>query len=152
MCLLPCYLRNPRFPSRFHSLASLFLTQLKKRKLKEAPGITGAEGYDCEDWMLVDCGNLMVHFMTKEARAELDLEGYWSNARPAEDSAFAKMRERGEEGLVEDTVEWEEDFGEEHERVAKLDVDIVGVDVGAFVETDRAVEIQDECLLGPNRA
>lgn len=105
---------------------------MKKRKLVKAAGITGAEGYDCDDWMLVDCDNLMVHFMSHECRQELDLENYWEMARPEEDSALAKKRERGEEGHVEDDIEWEEDFGEEHERTAEV---AGSKDEGPWVQT-----------------
>lgn len=73
-------------------------------------GITGAEGIDCDDWMLVDCDNLIVHFMTTEARQELDLETHWETV--ASGSALSSKRARGEEGHVEDPVDWEEDFGQ----------------------------------------
>jgi Ribosomal silencing factor during starvation len=42
-------------------LSDILTYALKKRKLYMAPGITGAEGYDCDDWMIVDCWNLIVH-------------------------------------------------------------------------------------------
>lgn len=74
-------------------------------------GITGAEGIDCDDWMLVDCDNIIVHFMTEEAREELDLEAHWASV--GRGSALSSKRGRGEEGHVEDSVDWEEDFGQE---------------------------------------
>ncbi len=40
------------------------------RELEEAPGITGIEGYSDDDWMLVDCGSIVVHLM---------LPGYLNN-------------------------------------------------------------------------
>ncbi len=90
--------------------------KLKHRKLVNAMGITGAEGIDCDDWMLVDCDNLIVHFMTAEARQELDLETHWETV--ASGTALASKREKGEEGYVEDPVDWEEDFGQEAARKA----------------------------------
>jgi ribosomal silencing factor RsfS len=45
---------------------------LKRRKLTGAPGITGAEGYDCDDWMIVDCWNLIVHVMEANYRKVLN--------------------------------------------------------------------------------
>ena len=57
-----------------HSCCSLF--QLKKRKLKVV-GATGAEGADTDDWMVVDCGNFVVHFMKADTRRVLDLERAW---------------------------------------------------------------------------
>lgn len=80
--------------------------------------MTGAEGYDCDDWMLVDCDNMIVHVMMEETRQELDLEAYWSNVTSSADSALEKKRARGEEGHVEDPIDWEEDFGEEAAKAA----------------------------------
>lgn len=85
--------------------------KLKQRKLVNATGITGAEGIDCDDWMLVDCDNFIVHFMTAEARQELDLETHWATI--ASGTALGAKRQRGEEGHVEDPVDWNEDFGEQ---------------------------------------
>lgn len=79
--------------------------------MTNAIGITGAEGIDCDDWMLVDCDNLIVHFMTVEARQELDLETHWESITSG--SALESKRKQGEAGFVEDPVDWEEDFGEE---------------------------------------
>ncbi len=41
---------------------------LKKRGLRQAPGYTGAEGYDCHDWMLVDTNNMIIQIMDTETR------------------------------------------------------------------------------------
>ena len=78
---------------------------MKKRKIsaQEAPGVTGAEGYDCDDWMIVDCGNLIVHLMEPSQRKALDIETHWATdewkkvAMPATkteaawDAAFEKV-------------------------------------------------------------
>ncbi len=40
-------------------------------------GATGAEGYDCDDWIVVDMGNLMVHLVDAPTRAALQLEEHW---------------------------------------------------------------------------
>eukprot|EP00752_Nemacystus_decipiens_P011222 g9972.t1 len=98
-------------PLHMRRLANMVVQALKRRKLVNAMGITGAEGIDCDDWMLVDCDNLIVHFMTEEARQELDLETHWETI--ASGTALGAKRERGEEGYVEDPVDWEEDFGQE---------------------------------------
>lgn len=73
-------------------------------------GCTGAEGRECDDWMLVDCDNLIVHVMIEETRRELDLEAYWSNVGSSAKSALQNKRERGETGFVEDHVDLEEEF------------------------------------------
>lgn len=56
--------------------------QLKQRGIseREAPGVTGAEGYDCDDWMIVDAGNLIVHLMEPRQRKALALEDHWGAA------------------------------------------------------------------------
>ncbi len=42
---------------------------LKRRALRQAPGYTGAEGYDdCHDWMLVDTHNMIIQIMDTETR------------------------------------------------------------------------------------
>lgn len=38
-------------------------TQLRSRKLKQAMGRKGAEGEKDDDWLAVDCYDLVVHFM-----------------------------------------------------------------------------------------
>eukprot|EP00903_Cladosiphon_okamuranus_P009753 g9272.t1 len=103
-------------PLHMRRLANMIVQALKRRKLVNAMGITGAEGIDCDDWMLVDCDNLIVHFMTAEARQELDLETHWETV--ASGTALGAKRERGEEGHVEDLVDWEEDFGQEAAKAA----------------------------------
>lgn len=37
-----------------------------------------------ERWLLLSFGAIIVHIMTKEARAYYDLEGLWNDARPVE--------------------------------------------------------------------
>ena len=49
-------------------LSDIISYTLKKRQLHQAPGITGAEGYDCDDWMIVDCWNLIVHVFEADYR------------------------------------------------------------------------------------
>lgn len=39
------------------------ILQLKSRKLKQAMGRKGAEGAKDDDWLAVDCFDLVVHFM-----------------------------------------------------------------------------------------
>ncbi|KAG5191397.1 hypothetical protein JKP88DRAFT_204889 [Tribonema minus] len=63
-------------------LSDVITYALKRRKLSHAPGITGAEGYDCDDWMIVDCWNLIVHVFEAKYRKELNLEARWENIKP----------------------------------------------------------------------
>lgn len=66
----------------------------------------------------MDCDNIIVNLMTEEKRKELDLETHWSNVGYSSDSALQIRRARGETGLVEDEVNWEDDFGEEAMKAA----------------------------------
>ena len=45
-----------------------------------APSVEGPS----ERWLLLSFGAIIVHIMTKEARAYYDLEGLWNDARPIE--------------------------------------------------------------------
>lgn len=62
---------------QIRKMADVVVRALKARKLKQALGITGAEGDKDDDWLLVDCHNCVVHLMLPETRAELDLERHW---------------------------------------------------------------------------
>ena len=58
-------------------LAQVVVTALKKRRLT-AVGREGFEGERDDDWLLVDCDNIILHVMTAEARRSLGLERHWS--------------------------------------------------------------------------
>ncbi|CAM9810268.1 unnamed protein product [Chrysoparadoxa australica] len=53
---------------------------LKKRKLLDAPSCVGADGKDSEEWMAVDCGNLIVQVMMEDFRREINLEEHWEKS------------------------------------------------------------------------
>lgn len=39
------------------------------------------EGRDTSDWIVIDAGTVVIHFMTPEARRERDLEGLWASVK-----------------------------------------------------------------------
>ena len=62
---------------QIQKMANVVVHALKARGLKQALGISGAEGEREDDWVLVDCYNCVVHLMLPGTRAELGLEDHW---------------------------------------------------------------------------
>lgn len=48
------------------------------------------EGEDCQDWMVVDIGNMVVHFFLPETREKYQLEKLWLLG-PKHDDLTASM-------------------------------------------------------------
>lgn len=95
-------------------LSDVVVTALKNRKLNRAPGIGGSEGEKDDDWIVVDCYNLVVHFMLPERRKELKLEEYWSKAKP--ELNYNPLKEKESEMLFErllDKIDKEMDTGDD---------------------------------------
>lgn len=52
-------------------------------KLKEAGAeVIGIEGEETGDWVLVDCGDIVVHVMQPAVRSYYNLEELWESAAP----------------------------------------------------------------------
>ena len=52
-------------------------------KIKEAGGtIVGVEGEESGEWVLVDCGDIVVHIMQPAIRAYYNLEELWQGTSP----------------------------------------------------------------------
>jgi len=47
-------------------------------------GAMGTAGYDGENWMLLDCVDVIVHVFSPEARIYYDLDNLWGDARRVE--------------------------------------------------------------------
>ena len=51
--------------------------------MKEAgAGILGVEGEESGEWVLVDCGTIVIHVMQPTIRAYYNLEELWAPAAP----------------------------------------------------------------------
>lgn len=66
-------------------------------KVKENGGhIFGSEGEDSGEWVLVDCGDVVVHVMQPAVRAHYQLEQLWAEGKriypPAEKKAAAEKK------------------------------------------------------------
>jgi len=60
------------------------LAQHVRDKLKEAGAtIIGVEGEESGEWVLVDCGDIVVHVMQPAVRSYYNLEELWSGKGPA---------------------------------------------------------------------
>ncbi|MGH7163403.1 MAG: ribosome silencing factor [Planctomycetota bacterium] len=52
----------------------------KERKRLQLPRV-GMEGVQGSTWVVLDYGSIVVHLLTREARAYYDLENLWADAR-----------------------------------------------------------------------
>jgi len=84
-------------------MSEIVVKALKKRNLRKAPGYTGAEGGDGDEWIVVDCYNLAVHLMLPRTRHVINLEDHWSkSSRPVVNySSKPEVYERQFEELLE---------------------------------------------------
>ncbi|KAL6059307.1 Ribosome silencing factor [Balamuthia mandrillaris] len=59
-------------------MAEKILAAVRARKRNMDPTIpVSIEGYENNDWMVMDCGDIVVHFFSAGARRYYDLEGLW---------------------------------------------------------------------------
>jgi len=77
-------------------MADVIVEALKNREL-DVYGADGAEDYESKNWILVDCGNILVQIMSPSAREALQLEDHWENH-------FGKMIDPSQE-LTEELLE-----------------------------------------------
>lgn len=60
------------------SLANNVVEEFKKNQIQ----IIGIEGESGGEWVLVDCGDVVVHIMLPQVRNYYDLESLWNGQRP----------------------------------------------------------------------
>ncbi|GAX89225.1 ribosome silencing factor [Effusibacillus lacus] len=54
---------------------------VKEKMEKKGLRVRGMEGYDEAKWVLIDCGDVVVHVFRTEEREFYNLERVWSDAR-----------------------------------------------------------------------
>jgi ribosome-associated protein len=59
--------------THMRAISQAIIKSLKDMNLS----LLGSEGFDGEDWILLDAGDAVVHIMSAEARSFYDLEGLW---------------------------------------------------------------------------
>lgn len=78
--------------------------RMKSTDLKDCVDIP-VVGRDCGDWVVVDIGEIVVHVMTEETRANFELERIWSDQAPSESVGV----EDDEDNNGGANVEWNEE-------------------------------------------
>lgn len=73
-----------RTTSHMRRLADMVCRALRRRKLREwdSVGRWEVENRSGDDWMAVDCGNMVVNVFEADARASLNVEGIWDRDLP----------------------------------------------------------------------
>lgn len=58
------------------ALADFVVEEMKKRRVR----VSGVEGYETGQWILLDYGDAVVHILQADVRAYYDLDGLWADA------------------------------------------------------------------------
>ena len=67
-------------PAHLRKMADMLVSALRARKIAGLQ--PGVEGRHCEDWMIVDAGNIIFQIMDPEFRKQIKLEEHWEQVRP----------------------------------------------------------------------
>jgi ribosome-associated protein len=65
--------------NRRHMLHMAETVRAAARQAVDDGLVPSIEDEDSTDWMLLDLGTVVVHFMSKEGRAYYDLDSFWTN-------------------------------------------------------------------------
>lgn len=90
------------------NVADEVYSALKKTSPSTSPPVM--EGRDTSDWVVIDAGSVVIHFMTPEARKERDLEGLWASVKnPLKMKDVEEISWEDVKGKM--TKSWKEDHG-----------------------------------------
>lgn len=67
-------------PTQMRSMADLISTQLRDHGAK----ILSKEGFNNADWLLIDCGDIIIHIFLESSREVYDLDNLWRDAKSIE--------------------------------------------------------------------
>ncbi|KAF9149507.1 hypothetical protein BG015_008713 [Linnemannia schmuckeri] len=90
------------------NVADEVYSALKRTSPSTSPPVM--EGRDTSDWVVIDAGSVVIHFMTPEARKERDLEGLWASVKnPLKMKDVEEISWEDVKGKM--TKSWKEDHG-----------------------------------------
>lgn len=81
-----------RSQAHMRRMADLLIRSMKARRLDDDFDYA-VEGRDCDDWMIADCNNVVVHFLREDTRRILNLEDHWENMVDDKHRVYGDMTE-----------------------------------------------------------
>ncbi|GMF27154.1 unnamed protein product [Phytophthora lilii] len=81
-----------RSQAHMRRMADLLIKSMKARDIVDDFDYA-VEGRDCDDWMIADCNNIVVHLMRADTRRILALEDHWENMVDDKHSVYGDMSE-----------------------------------------------------------
>ncbi|KAG6599790.1 Iojap-like ribosome-associated protein [Phytophthora cinnamomi] len=81
-----------RSQAHMRRMADLLIKSMKARAIVDDFDYA-VEGRDCDDWMIADCNNIVVHLMRADTRRILALEDHWENMVDDKHSVYGDMNE-----------------------------------------------------------
>lgn len=81
-----------RSQAHMRRMADMMIASMRARQLEDEFSYS-VEGRDCDDWMIADCNNIVVHFMRADTRRILNLEDHWENMVDDKHRVYGEMTE-----------------------------------------------------------
>lgn len=81
-----------RSQAHMRRMADMMIASMRARKIVDDFEYS-VEGRDCDDWMIADCNNIVVHFMRADTRRILALEDHWENMVDDKHRVYGDMTE-----------------------------------------------------------
>ncbi|CAI5740934.1 unnamed protein product [Hyaloperonospora brassicae] len=78
--------------SHMRRMADMLIKSMKVRDIVDEFDY-GVEGRECDDWMIADCNNIVVHLMRADTRRIMALEDHWENMVDNKHRVYGDMNE-----------------------------------------------------------